>query len=256
MLAELAQPSRADGYERWAHLLMAQAAGQPAGRDKATLPDILGDGTPVSVPLDAALTAVQNAERYYDRARRSRRARAEAEARWETVQSAADTTEHLLARLRGVEGVAALQAFLADEAEALGRVIRSEAQGGTAEPFRRIALPGGAEALVGKNAKGNAVLTTQVAQPHDYWLHARGVPGSHVIVRRPSRTWEAPPAVLDAAARVAAYYSTARSQPLAPVTVTERKYVRPVKGGAPGLVRVDREEVRIVEPGLPGRGGA
>jgi predicted ribosome quality control (RQC) complex YloA/Tae2 family protein len=53
------------------------------------------------------------------------------------------------------------------------------------------------------------------------------------------------------AAAIAAHFSDAKTQSLVPVIVTERKYVRPVKGGAPGLVRIDREDVVLVEPGLP-----
>src|SRR5690606_11068507 len=145
----------------------------------------------------------------------------------------------------------ALEAFVDEEKEALERLLGREGAGEEAEPFRRFPLPGGLEAWVGKNAKGNAALTTRYAQPHDLWLHARGVAGSHVVVRRPSRTETPDRRAVEAAAALAAYFSQARTQPLAPVTVTERKYVRPVKGGPPGLVRVDREDVVMVAPRRP-----
>ncbi len=249
MLAELSQPSRADRYEAWGHLLMASAAGQPAGAETVTVPDLLGDGAPVEIPLDEARTAVENAERYYDRARTARRARASAEARWEAVHDEAERTADLLARLRAVDTLPALDALLADEADAIAALVRPEATGGATEPFRRVALPDGWTALVGRNAKQNANLTTHVARPHDLWLHARGVPGSHVVVPRASKTAAVPEHVVRAAAAVAAQYSEAKTQAVVPVTVTERKYVRPVKGGAPGLVRVERERVVDVAPG-------
>ena len=138
------------------------------------------------------------------------------------------------------------------EKDAIARWTGGRGRSEAAEPFRRIALPGGMEALVGRNGRSNAHLTTRVARPHDLWLHARGVPGSHVIIRRATRATEVPRAAVEAAARIAAHYSDARTQTLAPVIVTERKYVRPIKGGAPGLVRIDRETVMDVEPGLPG----
>ena len=119
------------------------------------------------------------------------------------------------------------------------------------EPFRRFALPGGFEAWVGKNAKGNAELTTRYAQPHDLWLHARGVPGSHVVIRRDSKTVMPDRRAVEMAAALAAYHSNAKTQSLVPVIVTERKYVRPIKGGPPGLVRIDREDVVLVEPKRP-----
>ena len=249
MLDELSQPSRADRYQHWAHLLMASAAGQPAGAESVTLPDLIaGTDEPITVPLDPARTAVENAERLYDKARRTRGAREAAEARWGSVQADADAAAALLAELRAVDRVPDLQAFLDTHAGALGAALRPEATGGASEPFRRIALGGGWEALVGKNGRSNAHLTTRVARPHDLWLHARGVPGSHVVVPRASRTQEVPPHVVEAAARLAAGYSEARTQSVVPVTVTERKYVRPVKGGPLGLVRVDRERVVDVVP--------
>ncbi len=251
MLSELSEPSRADRYEVWAHLLMA-TGNAPAGRESVTLADIVGGtGDPVEVPLDPARTAVENAERYYDKARRTRRARATAEARWEEAQAQADTAASLLERVRATTTLAELREVQESEAGVLAALLGQKGESGPAEPFHRIALPGGFEALVGKHARGNAHLTTRVARPHDLWLHARGVPGSHVVVRRAGRQTDVPRAAVEAAARLAAWFSTARTQSLVPVTVTERKYVRPVKGGPPGLVRVDREDVVDVAPAAP-----
>ncbi len=251
MLTELAQPSRADGYETWGHLLMALEAGAGPGREAVTVDDIVGGTGPVEIPLDPARSAVENAERYYDKARRTRGARTAAEARWESVHAEAEALADLLARLRARTGLGELRELREAEADAFAAVLGQRADDGPAEPFRRIALPGGFEALVGKHARGNAHLTTRVASPHDLWLHARGVPGSHVVVKRAGRSTEVPPATVAAAARLAAWFSTAKTQSVVPVTVTERKYVRPIKGGPPGLVRVDREDVMDVTPAAP-----
>lgn len=251
MLDELSSPSRADGYERFGHLLMAQATSERPGRESIDLPDLLSDGTPVTIPLDEALSGVENAERYYDKARRTRAARAHAEERWEAVHADAEAAEDLLARLRSQDVLAELQSFLETESDVLADILGREGAGEATEPFHRFPLVGGWEAWVGKNAKGNAVLTTRHAQPHDLWLHARGVPGSHVVIRRHSKTEVVDKRAVEQAAALAAYFSNAKTQSLAPVTVTERKYVRPIKGGPPGLVRVDREDVLLVEPKRP-----
>ena len=252
MLEELSQPSRADRYETWGHLLMASATGQGPGRESVVLDDIVsGTGEPVEVPLDPARSAVENAERYYDKARRTRKAREAAERRWADVEAEAEAAADLLARVRATASLADLRALTEAEGPAIDRLVGQRADDGPAEPFRRVPLPGGYEALVGKHARGNAHLTTRVASPHDLWLHARGVAGSHVVVKRPGRSSEVPAEAVAAAARLAAWFSTARTQSVVPVTVTERKYVRPVKGGPPGLVRVDREDVLDVVPAAP-----
>ena len=257
MLDEVSQPSRADRYEAWGHLLMA-AGNAPPGRDAVTLADIVGGtGEPVEIPLDPARSAVENAERYYDKARKTRGARAAAEARWAEVHQEAEAAQSLLGRVRATTSLGELRALRETEADALTQTVGQRGGGGPSEPFRRVPLPHGFEALVGKHARGNAHLTTRVASPHDLWLHARGVPGSHVVVKRAGRSTEVPPETVRAAARLAAWFSTARTQSVVPVTVTERKYVRPVKGGPPGLVRVDREDVVDVAPQdltVPGQG--
>src|SRR5690606_22476382 len=124
MLEELGKPSRAARYERWGHLLMAQATAEGPGREDITLPDLLGDGAPVTIPLDPALSAVENAERFYRKARQAREARRHAEARWEGVHAEAEAAGALLGRLRAVSRYDALQAFLKDEAAALARFTR------------------------------------------------------------------------------------------------------------------------------------
>lgn len=250
MLEELSQPSRADRYEAWGHLLMASGGGAP-GRESVTLDDIIGGSGEVEIPLDPARSTVENAERYYDKARRTRKARESAERRWAEIDAEAERAADLLARLRVTESLADLRTLREAEGAAIDALIGQRAADGPVEPFRRIALPGGYEALVGKHARGNAHLTTRVASPHDLWFHARGVAGSHVVVKRPGRSTVVPTEAVAAAARLAAWFSTARTQTVVPVTVTERKYVRPVKGGPPGLVRVDREDVLDVEPSAP-----
>ena len=76
---------------------------RPRGRHR---PDIIDGGEPVTIPLDPALSGIENAERYYDKARRTRAARAHAETRWESVQADAEAAAALLAIAPG-DGAAA-----------------------------------------------------------------------------------------------------------------------------------------------------
>ena len=256
MAEELARPSRADRHERDAHLLMAHGAGEGPGRDRISLPDILdpdaGEAPAlVEIALDPALSIVENAQRLYARARETRAARTHAENRWAHTVAKAERAAELVAELRGLAAgdgsVRGLEAWRINRAEDLADFTRGDASGSRL-PYRRFELPGGWEVRVGRSARDNAELTSRHAGPHDLWLHARGVSGSHVILRRPARTAVPGREVIEAAAALAAYYSRARTQSMVPVIVTERKYVRPIRGGAPGLVRVDREDVVIVEP--------
>ncbi len=242
MLDALAQPSRADGYEQDAHLLLAAAHTIPPGAAEAAVPDLYGTGLR-TLPLDPALTAAENAERLYTRARRTREARRHAEARFDAATTARATLAALLADAQALPDLDALDAFLAREGPRLDALLRDTgAPDAAREPFHRVPLGHGYEAWVGRSAQDNDALTLRHTRPFDLWLHARGVTGSHVVVRLPGRTATAPRPVVERAAELAAYYSKARTSGLVPVTVTTRKYVRKRKGSPPGSVVVEREE--------------
>jgi len=100
---------------------------------------------------------------------------------------------------------------------------------------------------VGKSAKDNDEMLRGYAHKDDLWLHARQVPGSHVIIRMKGML-AIPNTVLERAAGLAAFYSKFKTESLAPVIYTEAKFVRKVKGSAPGSVMVDREKVIMVPP--------
>lgn len=100
---------------------------------------------------------------------------------------------------------------------------------------------------VGKSAKDNDEMLRGFARKEDIWMHARQAAGSHVIIRMRGMT-VVPQRVLERAAQLAAFYSKLKSDTLAPVMYTEAKYVRKVKGSAPGSVKVDREKVILVSP--------
>ena len=107
----------------------------------------------------------------------------------------------------------------------------------------------GAEVLVGGSATGNEWVTFHLARPEDVWLHARGVPGAHVILRGGSG--EPTAEMLETAAGIAAAKSAARDAGTVEVDYTLRKYVRKIRGGAAGRVTYRNERTVAVVPRLP-----
>ena len=104
----------------------------------------------------------------------------------------------------------------------------------------------GVEIVAGRNARQNEHVTFRLAQSGDLWLHARGVPGAHVVVRTAGR--ELADEDIERAAQLAAYRSSARGDRSVDVIVTERRWVSRAPGGRPGQVLVAREQV-IAVPG-------
>jgi predicted ribosome quality control (RQC) complex YloA/Tae2 family protein len=100
--------------------------------------------------------------------------------------------------------------------------------------------------LYGRSARQNDALTFGLARPEDLWLHARGVPGSHVVIRATGRP--IPESTVAEAARLAARHSKARADSAVDVIVTEKRHVRRIPGAPPGLVTVSNERVLRVRP--------
>ncbi len=116
-------------------------------------------------------------------------------------------------------------------------------------PYKKFVIEG-YEIRVGKSAKHNDELLRSYSSKHDLWMHAKDYAGSHLILRLPKNGSRPPAHVIEKAAAIAGWYSKGKSQPLLPVMVTERKYVRKGKKLKPGQVIVEREEVILVQPAL------
>lgn len=249
---ELAQPSRADRYEHLGHLLMAQLHMVEAGADETQLPDLLGDGSMITIRLDPKLSAVENAQRMYEKAKSTRAAREVAEDRLEGLKTQMQKLDVLLEEVKNLSDASDVSDFKKKHADLLSTLQQTSSdQDGI--PYRRFELPEGYEVWVGRNAKQNDDLTLRDARPFDLWMHARGVAGSHTVLRVKGRKDTPPKHVVERAAAIAAWFSKARTSSMAPVIVTQRKYVRKPRKAAAGSVRVEREEVILIEPGLPGK---
>ena len=123
--------------------------------------------------------------------------------------------------------------------------------GSKGRPYRTVQVDG-FDVLIGRGDDDNEVLTFEVADPHDVWLHvAGGTPGSHVVVRNPDEV-EVPRAVIERAAAAAAWYSKSRNAARVDVHVCRVSDVRKPRGAPAGLVELKRWKSVRVKPALPG----
>lgn len=114
--------------------------------------------------------------------------------------------------------------------------------------FKRLIIENQWDIYIGKNNINNDLLTFSFAHKWDIWLHAQGVSGSHVIIRRPNKNMAVPASVLRKAARITAANSKARHSGSVPVIYTEARYVTRIRKALPGTVNVRNEKVLFVEP--------
>lgn len=236
----------ADG-RRHADLLLAHLAEIPRGAAEITLPDDFDGGPPITIKLDPAKTAQENAARLYHEHRRLTRGRATVETRLEKARADRLRAEARLEKILHASD-AELGALAATAPKPAARTPATTArrEAGPRPPYRAFRAASGARILVGKGAEKNDELTFHVARGNDLWLHTRDVPGAHVVVPLAGRPIDEQ-TLLDAAT-LALWFSPARpDEPLLPdaptqvqvdVTYALRKLVRKPRGAAPGRVSV------------------
>lgn len=242
---------RADRYEKYAHILMAHAHEtlQP-GTEEIELSDLYEADKQLTIPLKKGRSIADNAEYYYDKAGSARRSYKEAKRRLPKVKKELERSQKLLQEIKEIDQLWDLEDWLKNHSEILhnlGYGVEQDSQ--AVSPFRKF-QEGKYEIWIGKNAKSNDKLLAR-AHKEDVWLHARGVGGSHTVIRMGNESSYPPKNVILKAAGYAAFYSKAKGMETAPVMYTKRKYVRKPKGAAPGQVVVEREQVEMVPPTKP-----
>lgn len=239
---ELAGVGQADRLRAQADLLLAHLDWAEPGDASVVLPDF--DGGEMEIALDPRLKPHENAERLYEEARRLARAEARLPELLEAAEKELERWSGAVAALEGGETPEWVEGALR-RGDAKER--RAAPQPGERMPYRLYRTSGGLEVRVGRSSRDNDRLTFGHAAHADVWLHARSVPGSHVVLRWTEEG--APPARdLEEAAVLAALHSKARTSGTVAVDWTRRKYVRKPRNAPPGRVTLINAKTLFVEP--------
>ncbi len=251
--ADMSRSEKADTFTLYGNLLMAQLKSVPEGADEALLDNLFSEKSEkLSVPLDPKLSAVKNAERYFNMARKAVSGAKMVEKRLRTTEEEVDNLRALVEEIDRAE-----------DPEELGRIsggIKRPGRktGGPQAPpgrqrgrFPRFVSSDGYEVLYGTNAKANDALTFKLAEPMDLWLHAQGYHGAHVIVRNPDRRPDIPLNTILEAAACAAWFSDARRDSSVPVDYTFKKHVRKPRDPVSGQAIFTQNKTVFVDPKKP-----
>lgn len=206
------------------------------------------------VKLNPTLTASENAQEYFERYRKAQSA---AEQIPEMVQNTRQQLDYLdqmrsmVSLSTGYDEIEAARMEWSEYAESTPGVTRASRNRGarpaaSARKPRQYRTAQGDTILIGRTGQQNDAVTFDIASPDDLWLHAREQPGAHVIIR--AATTEVAQDTIESAAQLAAYYSNGRQSTTVPVDVTERRHVRKIKGGGPGMVTYRNEYTLQVRP--------
>jgi predicted ribosome quality control (RQC) complex YloA/Tae2 family protein len=201
------------------------------------------------IKLNPDRTPVENAQarfREYDKAKGALAGVPERLAATDGQLSYLDETIALLDLADSYEGIAGIEREVQEQGM-LKAAGKAQPRGPRAQPLR-LRSSDGLTIFVGRSAGQNEEVTFRLARPDDLWLHVRDMPGAHVVIQSEA----APPdRTIEEAAGLAAYFSAARGSTSAEVALTQRRHVRKIPGGPPGLVSFRNEQTIRAVPLSP-----
>jgi len=237
-------------YRKFGDLLMAVGQTVPREPERIEVDDIIETQEKITIDLDPELSVIENAQRYYEKAKKSGRGKEKIR---EQLRQSEKEISQLSQYLEAIDSAGDLSTLenLRKELDQKGIASRvtDTSEPARRKPYTEYTSPDGWTVLVGRTARDNDELTFHIAHKEDFWFHAEHAPGSHVIAVPDNKHLEKPPpATLEFAASLAAGYSQAKHSGLVPVVYTKRKYVTKPRDAGPGKVRYQYEESVLVEP--------
>lgn len=232
----------------YADLINANIYAIPKGADKAMLINYFDpECKEIEVPLDPALSAAANAQKYYKAYRKAQTAEkilAEQIQKGEEELIYLESVADALTRAVTSEDIDALRQELAEGGYL--RVVKNGKKTQIPIKPKTFVSDDGFTILVGRNNVENDRLTTKTARGSDIWMHVKNIAGSHVIVLCEGKT--PPDRTLEQAAILAALHSKASSGKQVPVDYTQVRYVHKPAGAKPGFVIYETNRTAYVDP--------
>lgn len=203
----------------------------------------------IEIALSPLLTPVENAQVYYKRYNKYKRA-------IEEINKQKQETKDLLQYLQSLDTSLQTATNKIEVAEIRQELINEGIISENKKGKGKASLPKSAPLsislshdtviYVGKNNRQNDFVTFTIAKPRDLWFHTKGFPGSHVILKTalPKPT----EAEIKTAANLAAYFSKARNSSNVPVDCAEKRFVKKPSGAKPGFVIYTNQQTLYVTP--------
>ena len=200
------------------------------------------------IRLDPARSPLENAQDYFRKYEKAKAARKAVPQRMDETQLELDFVEQLETDLamasNWIEIDDVIQTLQA-RGHWRGKKLKRLGGGGRQGPLK-VVSGDGYVIWIGRNSRQNEKVTFRTANSQDIWLHARGAPGAHVVIRNDGRRIKAD--LIAAAAAIAAYYSRKRNEKRVLVDYTRVKHVKAIKGAGPGMVIYKNEQTIAVRP--------
>lgn len=244
---DLAHAENAEEQRMLADTIMANIYQLRKGQTQAELINIY-DGESVTVQLSPILSPTENAQAYYKRYNKYKRAQSEVAlqitATEEMLQYLASLDSSLLTATSKSEIEEIRQEMIAaDLIKVVGKKKKSALQ--KSQPLH-IRLSEDTDLYIGKNNRQNDYVTFSIGGPRDLWFHTKDIPGSHIILK--TTLPEAREEDIAMAVELAAYFSKAREGSSVPVDCVQRRYVKKPSGSKPGFVIFTNQKTYYATP--------
>lgn len=250
-LKQLKDTEKREKYKIYGEMLNTYGYGLEEGSKSLTCLNYYTNQE-ITIPLDPQLPPQENAKKYFERYGKLKRT-------FEALSSLTEETHAEMEHLDSVSTALDLAQTEGDLAQIKEELIQAgymkrhtggkntKKQKLTSQPLHYISSDG-YDMYVGKNNLQNEELTFKFAGGGDWWFHAKGIPGSHVIVK--TKGDELPDRTFEEAARLAAYYSKNRTSEKVEIDYIQRKHVKKPNSGKPGFVIYHTNYSMMIEPDI------
>ncbi len=246
---QLDDTDKKDKYKVYGDLINTYGYELKGGEDKLICENYYDDGKLITIPLDINLTATENASKYFARYNKLKRTR-------EAVLVELEKNHQSLEHLRSISLSLELATTESDIDEIKQEMVesglikksvqkRKVSQKAKIEPLHFLSSDGD-DIYVGKNNIQNEYITFKLASGNDWWFHAKGIPGSHVVVK--SRKEKLSDRTFEEAASLAALYSSAKAK--IEIDYIQRKNLKKVNGAALGFVIYHTNYSMVADPDI------
>lgn len=236
------QLNKAKQWEKLFHqgkLLQSRFFEIKKGMQSITIADWNNEMSPMVIPLDPLKDPQTNLSIYFKTSKKLQKAIPHLEKHLETKTSEIEQHQITLQLAETTMDLTFLKQWLPSPEKAREKAALKEKE--QSLPYNEFTSSTGIPIFVGKNARANDKLTFQIANGNDWWLHASGIPGSHVVIRHENPDRE----TVEEAMALAVEYSKAKKSGESEVIVTQKKYISKVPKGKPGQVQVSQHKTYL-----------
>jgi predicted ribosome quality control (RQC) complex YloA/Tae2 family protein len=241
-------------YKVYGDILLSNIHRVKQGMESITLENFYENYEPIVISLDKRQSPSKNAQKYFKKYNKYKNAKLQVHKQILITKDEIDYLENVLVNLENsyeIENITAIREELSKEGYLSKRFIQDKklTNGKIVEKFNKTHMSftsrNGKNIIAGKNSTQNERVTFKKSKSDDFWFHAKGMPGSHVVLVNDGLLQEED--FVDAA-NVAAYFSKARLSSNVPVDYTQVRNVKKIKGAAPGLVTIKHHKSIYVTP--------